>query len=412
MTNPSPTEIVELFSFVEVTLIQYATVAGHFPGVNASSVKPKPKKANKVEVTTDEPNKGETQINATTPTTPRLKPKAQPKANPRSTPAKVENKTPEAGKGSGKGTRGKSEPRVEKRKQQCIHFFRGTCQRGDQCRYEHQVGDDGRPVPVGPEILQRFDDAVKRYNETRAQAQAKPKAAPRGGVSASMIILEPDEVPHGIVLSAVQALDNDECYAMLDSGTNAIIVPLHPRMEAEVAECQVPSATVTGPIVQVYDFEGTKRLVVALPRSAILVSQEWLTTIAGWTFVSGPKPRLEGSVCENIVYPARAEKSHVLNMKNGLPYFSKELFWMAMQDIAEKATLLSGHTWDELKEMIDNQTYEPQPQIYSVKTVAVPEPPNVVFTTVPPKQMSPLNPLLSRLMLLMLTWTCRSMSVL
>ena len=101
------------------------------------------------------------------------------------------------------------------------------------------------------------------------------------------------------------------------------------------------------------------------------------------TLVSGPKPRLEGSVCENKVYPAAADKSYVLNMKNGLPYLSKELFWMAMKDIARKATLLSGHTWDELKEMIDNQTYEPQPQIYSVKTVAVPQPPNVVFTTVP-----------------------------
>ena len=39
--------------------------------MNASSVKPKPKKANKVEITSDEP-KGETQINATTPTTPRV----------------------------------------------------------------------------------------------------------------------------------------------------------------------------------------------------------------------------------------------------------------------------------------------------------------------------------------------------
>ena len=137
------------------------------------------------------------------------------------------------------------------------------------------------------------------------------------------------------------------------------------------------------PLCKFIDFEGTERLVVALPRSAILVSQKWLTTIAGWTVVSGPKPRLEGSVCENVVYPARAEKSYVLSMKNGLPYLSKELFWMAMQGIAEKATLLSGHTWDELKEMIDNRTYEPQPQIYSVKTVAVPEPSNVVFTTVP-----------------------------
>ena len=49
MMNPSPTEIVELFSFVEVTLIQYATVAGPFPGVAASSVRPKPKRANKLE---------------------------------------------------------------------------------------------------------------------------------------------------------------------------------------------------------------------------------------------------------------------------------------------------------------------------------------------------------------------------
>ena len=174
--------------------------------------------------------------------------------------------------------------------------------------------------PVGPAILQRFDEAVKRYNENRAQAQAKPKAAPRGGVSSSMVVLEPDDVEHGIVLSAAQALDNDQFYAMLDSGTNAIIVPLHPSMQGEIAECQVPSATVTGPIVQVYEFEGTRRLVVA-----------------------------------------GAERSYELSMKNGLPYLSKELFWRAMQDIAGKAKLVSGHKWSELKDMIDNRTYEPQP---------------------------------------------------
>ena len=134
MMNPSPPEIVELFSFVEVTLIQFATVAGHFPRVAASSVKPKPKRANKLEVAPDEPIKGEAQINATTPTTPRPKPKAQPKGNSQSSPVKVENKPPDAQKGStggGKGKRGKSEPRMDKRKQQCIHFFRGTCQRGE-----------------------------------------------------------------------------------------------------------------------------------------------------------------------------------------------------------------------------------------------------------------------------------------
>ena len=236
---------------------------------------------------------------------------------------------------------------------------------------------------MGPEILQRFDEAVRRHNENRAQAQAKPKAAPRGGVSASMIVLEPDEVEHGIVLSATRALDNDQYYAMLDSGTNVIIVPLHPGMQGEIAECQVPSATVTGPIVQVYEHDGARRLVVALPNSAILVSQEWLTTIAGWAFFSGPKPGLKNSVCENKVYPAGTDSSFVLSMKTGLPYLSKELFWRAMKDIARKATLVSGHAWSELKDMIDNRVYEPQPQIYSVKTVAVPEAPKVLLSATP-----------------------------
>ena len=51
---------------------------------------------------------------------------------------------------------------------------------------------------------------VKRYGEARAQA--KPKAAPRGGVSSSMIILESD---YGIVLNTAEARDNDEYYAMV-----------------------------------------------------------------------------------------------------------------------------------------------------------------------------------------------------
>ena len=59
---------------------------------------------------------------------------------------------------------------------------------------------------------------------------------------------------------------------MVDSGTNAIIVPLHPDMGGGIAECQVPS--VSGPIVQVIEHQGVRRLVVALPQSAILVSQD------------------------------------------------------------------------------------------------------------------------------------------
>ena len=164
-----------------------------------------------------------------------------------------------------------------------------------------------------------------------------------------MIIFEPD-VLHGVVLSAAQALDNDQYYAMVDSGTNAIIVPLHPGMKGEIAECQVPSATGIGPIVQVYEHNGASRLVVALQNLAIFVSQEWLTTIAGWTFFSGSKPGLENSACENKVYPAGAQYSFVLSMKNGLPYLSKDLFWMAMEDIAKHTALVSGHSWRALKD--------------------------------------------------------------
>ena len=134
-----------------------------------------------------------TQANATGPITPRPKAKVQPKNATPPTPPKIEQKPPEqkkGGKGSGKGKRGRSESRFEKRNQQCIYFFRGNCQRGDKCKYEHQVGDDGQPIPVAPEIIKKFEDAVKRYGETRAQA--KPKAAPCGGVSSSMLILEPD----------------------------------------------------------------------------------------------------------------------------------------------------------------------------------------------------------------------------
>ena len=157
MMNPSPSEVVELFCF------------------GASEVKPKPNKVKKAEVTSEEPSEEETQINATTPTTPKPKAKGQTRGTSQTSPAKVESKPPDAkkgGKGGGKGKRGKSEPRPEKRKQQCIPFFRRTCQDGDQCRYEHQVGEDGRPIPVGPKFSRSL---TKQSSGTmRAKTRFRP----------------------------------------------------------------------------------------------------------------------------------------------------------------------------------------------------------------------------------------------
>ena len=95
-----------------------------------------------------------------------------------------------------------------------------------------------------------------------------------------MIVLEPEGEEANVAACAAKAPNSDKYYAMVDSGINAIIVPLHPGIKGEIAECQVPSATVTGHIVQVYEHLGTRRLVVALLNSAILIFQEWLTTVA------------------------------------------------------------------------------------------------------------------------------------
>ena len=46
--------------------------------------------------------------------------------------------------------------------------------------------------------------------------------------------------------------------------------------------------------------------------------------------------------CENRVCTGTRGEAHKLDMKNGLPYLSKELFWKATQDISTQAKLISG----------------------------------------------------------------------
>ena len=113
--------------------------------------------------------------------------------------------------------------------------------KGDQCNYEHQIDNEGKPTPAGPEILQKHDEAVQRVNDNKAQAKAK--SAPKGGVgvAASMIVLEPEEEEGDKVAAhPVKVPVFDECYATVDSGTNAVIVPLRPYMCSEIAECKSP----------------------------------------------------------------------------------------------------------------------------------------------------------------------------
>ena len=87
-----------------------------------------------------------------------------------------------------------------------------------------------------------------------------------------MLALDFDDLDHGIVLSAVEALDNDQYYAMVDSGTMQSLCRciLECKERLQSVKSQVPQ--VTGPIVQVYEHDGARRLVVALPNSAILLT--------------------------------------------------------------------------------------------------------------------------------------------
>ena len=106
-------------------------------------------------------------------------------------------------------------------------------------------------------------------------------------------------------------------------------------------------------------------------------SQEWLTTAAAcWTFIAAPKD----GVNEILAYTSSRGDPKTLGMKNGLPYLSKELFWKAMEDITAATTLVSGHSWPELREMIHEQVQQARPQTFAVQ--------DVVLTPYPPVELS------------------------
>ena len=127
----------------------------------------------------------------------------------------------------------------------------------------------------------------------------------------------------------------------MDSGTNAIILPLHPDVCGEIAECRVPSAVAQGPSVQVLDYHGERRLVVALPQSAILISQESLTTVASWNVIA----KSVGTSSQVEVYTPRSQGSpKTLAMKNGLA-ISLRISSGRQCRISLTRPLVHGHPW-------------------------------------------------------------------
>ena len=135
-----------------------------------------------------------------------------------------------------------------------------------------------------------------------------------------------------------------------------------------------------GPLAQVLKHRGERGLVVALRQSAILISQ----TVAQWKVIA----KVEGTSSQVELYTAKCRESpKTLAMKNGWPYMSKDLFWEAMEDIASQTTLVTGHPWSELKEMIREQVQKTYPMIHAVQEVVpAPAPPiQVSFQPLPCK---------------------------
>ena len=74
--------------------------------------------------------------------------------------------------------------------------------KGDGCNYEHQVDADGKPSLVGPEFLQRYDEAVKRLNDNKTKAQAK--VVPEGGAGVSSTTTVKDRMSVKLLCPAPQ----------------------------------------------------------------------------------------------------------------------------------------------------------------------------------------------------------------
>ena len=60
-------------------------------------------------------------------------------------------------------------------------------------------------------------------------------------------MLENDDDVSVVICSSIHV--SDECYAIVDSNTNAVIAPQHKELCGEVAESRVPCAKVHGSIV-------------------------------------------------------------------------------------------------------------------------------------------------------------------
>ena len=124
-------------------------------------------------------------------------------------------------------------------------------------------------------------------------------------------------------------------------------------------ECQVPSATVTGPIVEVYEFDGARRLVVALPNSAILVSLPVPRLADHLDTEIGPSDEEGGKEAKR----QKSEPNTPTSTSSRLPYEYDEVMGITQMDPGEAERFeegLDSEYHDAAEEPTDTNKPEPE----------------------------------------------------
>ena len=322
MVDVTPGQTAYFFHTVEVNLNQVTTMVSYLPPSTpkAHAVDAKPKAKSKPKAKPSGPAGG-----TTTPTSP---PPSSPvkSEGPISKPnAQVAEKGGSPGKGKSKGAGSSTDrPPLNKKGQQCIRFYRGTCTRGDQCQYGHILGTDGKPLKIAPELLERYD----RYSAARREGK-KPETT----VHAQMLIL-----------NAIEQMDS-RCFCLLDTGANALVLPRKDEMLGTEAQCTVPGGTVVpGTVVQTLHYGEDDYHVVAIEGASPLMPLSWLILLAGWSYM----PVVKDEKME-VTIASPSGTSVTLVERSKMHYMDKATFFNVLRNAWDRCRASNGMTYDQLK---------------------------------------------------------------
>ena len=322
MVDVTPGQAAYFFHTVEVNLNQVTTMVSYLPPstAKAHAVDAKPKAKPKPKAKSSGPAGGTNAPTSPPPSSPVKSEGPIPKPN-----AQVAEKGGSPGKGKSKGAGSSTDrPPLNKKGQQCIRFYRGTCTRGDQCQYGHILGTDGKPLKIAPELLERYD----RYSAARREGK-KPETT----VHAQMLML-----------NAIEQMDS-RCFCLLDTGANALVLPRKDEMLGTEAQCTVPGGTVVpGTVVQTLRYGEEDYHVVAIEGASPLMPLSWLILLAGWSYM----PVVKDEKME-VTIASPSGTSVTLVERSKMHYMDKATFFNVLRNAWDRCRASDGMNYDQLK---------------------------------------------------------------